>query len=115
MIRIGLGIAAIAMCTAASPPTTFVIARTAGADAVSRFESSTTQAPSHGFTAAPVPNTDLNAPGPTNQAQPSLAPSLFTNKDTYRGEGFVSGSTAQTAQFQRAHPGVGGTLSVPIQ
>ncbi|MBV9537998.1 MAG: hypothetical protein JOY70_03580 [Acidisphaera sp.] len=69
------------------------------------------------FTAAPMPNTDLNAPIPTeaNGNAPSLAPSLFSPRATYRGEGFVSGSTAQGAQFSKVKPGFGGTLSIPVQ
>jgi hypothetical protein len=115
MVRLSLGLAALVLCTAASPATTFVIARTPGADAVSRLASS---APlPHGYTAAPMPNPDANAPVFLDSArqQPTLAPSLFNPKATYRGEGFVAGSTVQGAENSKVKPAVGGTMSVPLQ
>ena len=115
MVRLALGIAALAFGTAASPVSTFVIARTPGADVVSRIETPQPQQSQQAFVAAPVPNSDLNTPSNANANQPTLAPTLFTNHSTYRGEGFVAGSTVQGSQFAKARPGVGGVLNVPIQ
>ncbi|MBC7800421.1 MAG: hypothetical protein H7Z10_07355 [Gemmatimonadaceae bacterium] len=65
---------------------------------------------------APTPNRDLYAPlGPRASGAPELAPSLFTRGRQYRGEGFSEGSTAQSAQDNKAQPGAGFRLRMPLQ
>ncbi len=69
-----------------------------------------------GFTPAPIPNRDASAPPPpraSNDAQ--LAPSLFSRRDQYRGEGFSPGSTAQGEQDKRTRPGAGFNLRMPLE
>ena len=64
---------------------------------------------------APLPNRDLSAPraqGASNE--PSLAPTLFTNKNQYRGDGFSPNSTAQSEQEKRLKPGAGFSLHMPF-
>lgn len=64
---------------------------------------------------APVPNRDLEFSGDkTTGNTPSVAPSLFTRGDAYRGEGFNKGSTAQSEQDKRARPAAGFNLKVPL-
>ena len=64
---------------------------------------------------APLPNRGLNAPlARSDDTATSLAPTLFTNKDTYRGEGFIKGSTAQAEQDRRARPTPGFSLVMPF-
>ena len=65
---------------------------------------------------APTPNRDLYAPlAPRAGTSPELAPSLFTRGRQYRGEGFSEGSTAQSAQDNKAQPGAGFKLRMPLQ
>lgn len=69
------------------------------------------------FAAAPVPNLDEAAPvlrtlGP---ARPEVAPSLFRRTNTYRGEGFTTGSSAESEQTRRIAPTPGVNLSMPLQ
>ena len=68
------------------------------------------------YEAAPLPNRDLSAPRATSApAEPSLAPTLFTQREQYRGDGFSPGSTAQSEQERRLHPGAGFSLHMPLQ
>lgn len=65
---------------------------------------------------APIPNRDLDAPsGPRASTDPQLAPSLFTRSEQYRGEGYSSGSSAQSEQERRLRPGAGFKLRMPLQ
>ena len=71
--------------------------------------------PAGAFEPAPLPNRGVDAPsGPRESTSPSLAPSLFTRSDTYRGEGFSKGSTAVGEQERRVKPGAGFNLTVPF-
>lgn len=71
--------------------------------------------PTAGFQPAPLPNRDIeDAPPAKAGTEPSLRPSLFTRTDTYRGEGFSKGSTANTEQERRLKPGVGFNLKMPL-
>jgi hypothetical protein len=71
--------------------------------------------PPGAFQPAPLPNRDVARPGGA-RAGPgaSLGPSLFTRSDTYRGEGFNQGSTAQSEQEKRAKPAAGFSLRMPF-
>ena len=72
-------------------------------------------APTSLFAPAPLPNRDMEFPNaPRSSNATTVAPSLFTRGDQYRGEGFAKGSTAQTAQEQRARPGAGISLKMPL-
>ncbi len=74
-----------------------------------------TTPPASPFEPAPLPNRDVEGPtGPRASSAPSLAPSLFTRSDTYRGEGYSRGSTAQAEQERRVKPGAGFNLKVPF-
>ena len=74
-----------------------------------------TTPPASPFEPAPLPNRDLEGPaGPRASNAPTLAPSLFTRSDTYRGEGYSRGSTAQAEQERRVKPGAGFNLKVPF-
>lgn len=113
--NIGISIAALLLTTAASPPsTTFIIATVpAGRTAALRPQPQT--GPAIGFTAAPMPNTDANAPILQHSTEASLTPSIFSPQSTYRGEGYVPGSTAQGDQQKKFKPTPGINLSVPLQ
>lgn len=65
---------------------------------------------------APTPNRDLDAPsGPRASTAPELAPGLFTRGQQYRGEGYSTGSSAQSEQERRLRPGAGFKLRMPLQ
>jgi hypothetical protein len=70
-----------------------------------------------GFTAAPIPDADLDAPvhRDPNDSQASLGPKLFNTHDSYRGDGFLYKSTPQSEQEKRLKPTPGVGLSVPLQ
>lgn len=64
---------------------------------------------------APLPNRDVSAPrAQAASNEPSLAPTLFTTKNQYRGDGFSPNSTAQTEQEKRLKPGAGFSLRMPF-
>jgi hypothetical protein len=64
---------------------------------------------------APLPNRDVSAPSAArNSNEPTLAPTLFTTKNQYRGDGFAPNSTAQTEQEKRVKPGAGFSLHMPL-
>ena len=74
------------------------------------------QPPSQPYDAAPTPNRDLSAPsGPAASNDAYLTPGLFTRGKQNRGEGFLSGSTAQEEQQRRVMPGAGFNLTMPLQ
>jgi hypothetical protein len=67
------------------------------------------------FQPAPLPNRDLSTPqGPRASNEPSLAPTLFTTRTQFRGDGFSPGSTAQSEQEHRLKPGAGFSLHMPL-
>ena len=67
------------------------------------------------FEPAPLPNRDLNAPATARASnEPSLAPTLFTARTQYRGDGFSPGSTAQSEQERNVKPGAGFSLHMPL-
>lgn len=66
------------------------------------------------FQPAPTPNRDVELAPPPASTAPSLAPTLFTRPDQYRGDGFNKGSTAQSEQEKRVKPGAGFSLHMPL-
>lgn len=75
----------------------------------------TVRHPTTAFQPAPLPNRDVDGPAPPKAGtEASLRPSVFTRGDSYRGDGFNPGSTAQTEQDKRAHPGAGFSLKMPL-
>jgi hypothetical protein len=68
-----------------------------------------------GFTAAPVPNPDLNAPPIPENREPHVAPTLFQLKNAYPGDGYVYGSSPQGMDDRKAATIPGVTLSVPLR
>lgn len=72
--------------------------------------------PAPTFQPAPLPNRDMVGPSsPRTDREPSVAPSLFNRRDTYRGEGFSEGSSAQTEQDRRVKPGAGFNFRLPFK
>jgi hypothetical protein len=68
-----------------------------------------------GFSPAPTPNRDVDGPAAAAASNsPSLSPSLFTRSETYRGDGFNKGSSAQSEQDKHARPGAGFNLRMPL-
>ena len=111
--RLGLAFLGVGLITAASPfpqPTLLSVLPAQPEPRVAR------QLADSGL--APVPNLALAAPIPTvakGPAQPEFAPRLFAAQKTYRGEGFVTGSTPQIAQDRRQAPAVGFNLRLPLE
>ena len=67
------------------------------------------------FQPAPLPNRDLSKPAPERAtSEPSLAPTLFTSRSQFRGDGFSQGSTAQGEQEKKIKPGAGFSLHMPF-
>jgi hypothetical protein len=86
------------------------------ARAISERENRTVAPPqAKAFEAAPIPNLDLYVPNRTVRQQGAeLAPGLFSATNTYRGEGFVPGSSPQGAQQSRRIPTPGINIKVPL-
>lgn len=70
---------------------------------------------------APVPDQDLDAPGPSREAladqeQARLQPSFYAApRQGFSGDGFASGSTLNDDHANRRRPGGGMSLSIPVQ
>ncbi len=69
---------------------------------------------------APLPDQDLDAPGPgpdalAAQQQASLQPSFYAPAKHFSGDGFSAGSTLDGDHVNRAKPGGGMSLSIPMQ
>lgn len=71
----------------------------------------------NGYTPAPVPDSDEIAPVVRSAGPPQAewAPNLFTGAKTYRGEGYVPGSSVQASQQRNIRPAPGISLNVPLQ
>jgi hypothetical protein len=69
------------------------------------------------YTAAPVPDSDQAAPlvAAPKPGEAQWAPNLFTGQSTYRGEGFVPGSSVQASQQRNRAPAPGVSLNVPLE
>lgn len=68
-----------------------------------------------GYTPAPMPDSDEAAPAAPASNEPQWSPSLFRPGHTYRGEGFVPGSSVQASQNRNIRPAPGISLNVPLQ
>ena len=68
-----------------------------------------------GYTAAPLPNQDADAPQTRASSDASIGPGIFSRRNQYRGEGFSPNSSAQIEQERRARPGGGISLTMPLQ
>ncbi|MBE7212215.1 MAG: hypothetical protein INR65_14430 [Gluconacetobacter diazotrophicus] len=69
---------------------------------------------------APLPDPDVDAPGPdaaqiASQGEASLHPSFYSNSHHFAGDGFSPGSTLENEQNNRRKPGGGMSLSIPMQ
>lgn len=74
-----------------------------------------TPKPGPDYEPAPLPNRDVSGPvAPRASTAPSFAPSLFTTRNQYRGDGFAPNSTAQAEQEKRLRPGAGFSLHMPF-
>ena len=79
------------------------------------------QAHAEGLRPAPVPDQDLDAPGPSRQAlaeqdQASVQPSFYSAaRQGFSGDGFADGSTLDDDHANRRKPGGGVSLSIPVQ
>lgn len=80
-----------------------------------RTQSQVAAADPGGFTPAPMPNADDAAPVAAPSNEPQWSPSLFRPGRTYRGEGFVPGSSVQASQNRNVRPAPGILLNVPLQ
>ncbi len=68
---------------------------------------------------APLPDQDVDAPGPDAQTlaaqqQASVGPSFYGNKDHFSGDGFSAGSNLESDKNNRRRPGGGMSLSIPM-
>jgi hypothetical protein len=67
------------------------------------------------FDPAPIPNQDLAAPrSRTVSSGPVFGPHLFRQEATYRGDGYIVGSTEQTTQAPRHLPLPGIGMKMPL-
>jgi hypothetical protein len=118
MVRISLALAALIVGVAAGPVSSVnaVVPKSAGAEIVARMES-VRPVPPTAFTAAPMPNPDIDAPNPYNPTagQPTVAPTIVSNRPGYRGEGFVPGSVGTPDVSKKMTPSPGVNLNVPLQ
>lgn len=64
---------------------------------------------------APLPNRNFDGPASAGgPASPSLSPTMFTRSEQFRGDGYVSHSTAQVSEEHNFKPSVGFKLQVPL-
>lgn len=67
------------------------------------------------FQPAPLPDRNVFTPQAARaNNEPSLAPTLFTTRTQFRGDGFSPGSTAQSQQEKNLKPGAGFSLHMPL-
>jgi hypothetical protein len=110
-----IGLAAAASL-AAAPSGSFVITPGQQLLITQPSHAAVAAVPNSVFTAAPTPNRDAQAPlGPRASNAATVAPSLFTRKEQYRGDGFSPNSTAQDSEERHYMPGAGLSVSMPIQ
>lgn len=78
------------------------------------------QAHARALRPAPLPDQDLDAPGPNAQAlaaqdETSVQPSFYSTSKHFSGDGFAAGSTLEDDHVNRRRPGGGMSLSIPVQ
>ncbi len=75
-----------------------------------------TPPPAGDYTAAPTPNQDIGPPASGKQSRDtSVSPGLFTRQNHNSGDGYLPSSSLQAAIDNRARPGAGINLSMPLQ
>lgn len=114
---LALPIASLALMAASPPPRPYDLRFNNDSPSLNAPTTSViARAPSASYDLAPTPNRDVAAPSaPSNGNNAYLAPSLFARGQQNRGEGFLSGSSAQAEQDRRALPGAGFNLRMPLQ
>ena len=65
---------------------------------------------------APLPDREVTGPaaGSGGASGPTVSPTVFANREQYRGDGFSRGSTAQAEQERNVRPSVGFKLRMPF-
>jgi len=106
----------LALMAAAPPQRGFVVAVPDQTDpGLGAWPSSHPKKPAVGLQPAPLPNRDVEGPaGQRAGSDAQVAPTMLQRSDTYRGEGFSRGSTAQAEQERRTRLGAGINLRVPL-
>ncbi len=105
----------VGLAAAAASPPPNLIPTTPMPDFTTQARPAPAIAAPSGYTAAPTPNSDAQAPSTRASKDASLAPGFFSRRDQYRGEGLSPGSSAQIEQDRRAKPGAGINLTMPLQ
>lgn len=108
---------ALALAAASPPPRTYDLRFSSEAPSLSLPTAPViARAPGGAYDVAPTPNRDLSAPTVIDNSNNAyLSPGVFARSRQNRGEGFLSGSTAQEEQNRRAMPGAGFNLTMPLQ
>lgn len=114
-----MGVTALQPTQAGAPIQDMIATYPSMADSIySRFGASATPSAkpvTEGYALAPMPNQDVFIPRIVGSTGPVVAPSMLGGKsNTYRGEGFMSGSTPQATQQPRRMPMPGISLKVPL-
>ncbi len=117
-----LGLLGLLVLTAAAAPSkssfsTLALLDQSTIGSANGSASVTAALPSGGFAPAPVPDIDLlpHVPHNAGPAQAELSADLFTAQKTYRGEGYLPGSTVQGSQTRHVNPAPGFSLKVPLE
>ncbi len=71
--------------------------------------------PGPAYQPAPMPDRSLALPDRPAQASTEFTPTLFHRDNSFRGEGFSPGSSAQSDENKHVTPGAGFSLHMPIQ
>lgn len=117
-VRLALGVSLPGLVAAGPDPTGF-LTQTRVADATvsptGQASGAATAGPD-GFTPAPMPDVDRDAPSSQQAGADSarLSPQLFHNPKEYHGEGYVFGSTVQEQQERKTGPNPGINLIMPL-
>jgi hypothetical protein len=124
-MRIGavriVGLAGFGVLTMAAAPSSFslasgpvfteatIVANTPAAEAVAPGTSV--------YAPAPMPDLDQGAPSlrELGPPRPELSPNLVVGQKSYRGDGFMPGSTVQGTEERNSHPAPGFALKVPLE
>ena len=119
MIRRMLALAAVALpVMAASPPGFPPVVLSGPLNGVQAAPPPPPGAFYTGYTAAPVPDQDMEAPNRVVQPDGNgvLTPSLLhAQKKHFQGDGYIQGSTVESDQQKRLKPAPGLNWSVPLE